>query len=225
MNMKVGLITYQTPHRKTEEVLQKILCKNYHLKIFALPFIHRKPRKVFFSHRPDQSESVLPEALAQKHDISYTACSKDSDIDFSCEVYLILGAGVLSGDCLKGKKIINCHPGIIPSSRGLDSFKWALYMMKPLGVTLHYINEEVDSGEIISVVPTDVYLSDELESLAHRHYQNEIDCLSRFDSFLAEPSNAFEDIEESRAMKRMPYAQEKNLKCLFDSYKRRYGIC
>ena len=100
MNLKVGLITNQTPHRKTEEVLQKILCKNYHLKIFALPFIHRKPRKVFFSHRPDQSESVLPEALAQKHDISYTACSKDSDIDFSCEVYLILGAGVLSGDCL-----------------------------------------------------------------------------------------------------------------------------
>ena len=223
--MKVGLITYQAPHRKTKEVLQKILCKNYHFKIFALPFVARKQRKVFFSHRPDQNKSAPPESLAHKHGISYIACSKDSDIDSSCELYVILGAGVLSGNCLKGKKIINCHPGIIPSSRGLDSFKWAVYRMKPLGVTLHYINEEVDSGEIISVVPTDVYLSDDLESLAHRHYQNEIDCLSRFDSLLATPSNPFEDIEKSRPMKRMPFAKEKNLKRLFDSYKRKYAIC
>ena len=98
--MKIGLITYQAPHRKTEEVLQKILWKNYHFKIFALPFVVRKQRKVFFSHRPDQSKSVPPESLAYKHGIPYIACSKDSDIDSSCEVYVILGAGILSENCI-----------------------------------------------------------------------------------------------------------------------------
>jgi len=222
--MKVGLITYQAPHRKSEEVFHNLLRNNYHLKIFALPFLPRKSRKVYFSHRPEQAEARSPKYLAQKHGITYIDCRKDSDIDFSCELYLILGAGVLSKRCLKGKRIINCHPGIIPSSRGLDSFKWALYMMKPLGVTLHYIDEEVDSGEIISVVSTDVYLSDELECLAHRHYQNEIDCLSRFDDCIAAPSNPFEDIEESKPMMRMPFAKEQELRVLFDSYKQRYGI-
>ncbi len=97
-------------------------------------------------------------------------------------------------------------------------------MMKPLGVTLHYINEEVDSGEIISVVPTTVYLSDELEWLAYRHYQNEIDCLSRFDDFISAPSNFFKNIEESKPMMRMPFAKEKELRILFHGYKQRYGI-
>ena len=96
--------------------------------------------------------------------------------------------------------------------------------MKPLGVTLHYIDEKVDSGEIISVVPTDVYLSDELECLAYRHYQNEIDCLSRFEDSIASPSNPFEHIEGSKPMMRMPFAKELELKVLFDSYKQKYGI-
>ena len=222
--MKVGLITYQAPHRKTEEVLEKVLKNNYQLKIFALPFVPRKQRKVYFSHRPDQREALSPGSLAEKYGISYVVCSKDSDIDCSCELYLILGAGVLSESCLKGKRIINCHPGIIPSSRGLDSFKWALFMMKPLGVTLHYIDEKVDSGEIISVVPTNVYLSDQLECLARRHYQNEIDCLSEFENCLASPSNPFKDIEMSKPMMRMPFAKEQELKIIFDAYKKRYGV-
>ena len=68
-----------------------------------------------------------------------------------------LGAGILSKECVENKKIINSHPGIIPASRGLDSFKWAIYENKPLGVSLHCIDKEVDSGEIISIIPTTVY--------------------------------------------------------------------
>ncbi len=102
--MKVGLITYQAPHRKTEEVLQKILGRDHQLTIFALPFIPRKPRRVFFPHRPDQAEALSPKKLAQKHRISYVACSKDSDIDYSCELYLILGAVFCQKVVLKGKE-------------------------------------------------------------------------------------------------------------------------
>lgn len=208
---------------KTEQVLQRLLQKQLNYKIFALPFTPRKPRETLFAHRPEQSDAVVPEALAKKHDIPYIQCMSDKDIDNSCDIYLILGAGIISGECISGKKIINCHPGIIPACRGLDSFKWALYDMKPLGITLHYIDAAVDAGEIIAVIPTNVYESDSLTTLARRHYENEIDCLSNVTYYLENPVNHFPEIELSESRMRMPIEKERELVRRFSAYTEKYG--
>jgi phosphoribosylglycinamide formyltransferase 1 len=219
----LGLITYHYPHLKTEQVLQRLLHQGFNLKMYALPFTPRKPRETLFSHRPEQTDAVAPQALAEKHKIPYVNCMNDKDIDNSCDVYLILGAGILSPECVQGKKIINAHPGIIPSSRGLDSFKWAIYEMKPLGVTLHFIDAQVDEGEIISVIPTNVYLSDSIMTLARRHYENEIDCLSRFTDFLEKPENPFTNVEKGAPMRRMPFEKESELVLKFSIFTEKYG--
>lgn len=219
----IGLITYHFPHLKTEQVIQRLLHKPYKYKIYALPFVNRPNRKVLFSHRPDQSEAVSPQVIAEAHNIPYIVCESDRDIDNSCDLYLILGAGILSRECVEGKKIINCHPGIIPAVRGLDAFKWAIYEMKPLGVTLHFINEEVDSGEIIAVVPTNVYRTDSISTLARRHYENEIDVLARFDEFLANPVNPFKDIPAGEPKRRMPLEKEMELLKKFPEYVKKFG--
>ncbi len=192
--------------------------------MYALPFKSRKQRGGLFKHRPDQSEAVAPQVLAEKHSIPYIICSNDREIDDTCDIYLILGAGILSADCVSGRRIINCHPGIIPACRGLDSFKWAILEMKPLGVTLHYIDEQVDAGEVISVIPTEVYLTDSLITLARRHYENEIDCLSRWDEFLAAPENDFKSIEAEEPRMRMPLDKERELVRIFPAYTERYGV-
>jgi phosphoribosylglycinamide formyltransferase-1 len=224
MNIKsIGLITYHYPHLKTEQVLQRLLRKSFEYKIFALPFAPRKQRKITFIHRPEQSDAVAPQVLAEKHGISYSKCVNDMDIDDSCDVYLILGAGIVSGKCITGKKIINCHPGIIPACRGLDSFKWTIYDMKPMGVTLHYIDTTVDVGEIISVIPTEVYKTDSLTTLARRHYENEIDCLSNFVECLKDPQNPFRGIEASESTMRMPLEKERELVRRFSDYTERFG--
>lgn len=220
----VGLITYHYPHLKTEQVLQRLLEKGYDFRMYALPFSARKPRETLLSHRPDQSIAVHPEVLAKKHGIPYTVCTDDTDIDDKCDVYLVLGAGVLSAECVTGKKIVNCHPGVIPASRGLDSFKWAIYEMKPLGITLHYIDAEVDAGEIISVTPTNIYTSDNLSILSRRHYENEIDFLSRFDEFLKSKKNPFSDIQVDIARMRMPLEIEAELESKFSEYVLQFGI-
>ncbi len=221
----VGLITYHSPHLKTEQVLQRLLNLDagFEFRMYALPFLQRKPRETLFRHRPEQSDAVAPQTMAEKHGISYALCNTDNDIDDRCDVYIILGAGILSAKCVQGKKIINCHPGIIPASRGLDSFKWAIYEMKPLGITLHYIDAQVDAGEIISVIPTNTYVFDSLTTLARRHYENEIDVLSRFTDFLKKPSNPFQDIDEGEAKKRMPFRQERELASRISEYTDKYG--
>ena len=37
----VGLITYNYPHLKTEQVAQRLLSQSYELKMYALPFTPR----------------------------------------------------------------------------------------------------------------------------------------------------------------------------------------
>ena len=220
---KIGLITYHHPHLKTEQVMNSLLLRGYDLEVFALPFIPRASRGVRFEHRPRQSFAVMAADISVHFGVPYHLCGSDSDIGAHCDLYLVLGAGILSPACVRGKKILNCHPGVIPSSRGLDSFKWALYEMKPLGVTLHYIDENVDAGEIVAVVPTPVYSSDTLETLARRHYENEIRILSDFEYFMANPFNAFPDAQIGRARKRMPLSKEGELSALISGYIAKYG--
>ena len=223
MTTKIGLITYRYPHLKTDQVMHSLLLRGYDLEVFLLPFVPRASRKVMFEHRPRQSCAVDAVDISARFGVPYSFCKSDEDISGNCDLYLVLGAGILSPACVEGKRIINCHPGVIPSSRGLDSFKWALYEMKPIGVTLHYVDEEVDSGEVIAVVPTPVYSSDTFETLARRHYENEVRVLSDFEYFLANPSNAFPDAQMGRARKRMSLAKEEELIALIPNYIARYG--
>jgi len=221
---KIGLITYHFPHLKTEQVLQhlvKMPDNNY--KFFALPYKERKERAVLFPHRPNQIDAVAPEVMADKHKIPYIKCKDDTDIDNSCDLYLILGAGIISSKAIVGKKIINCHPGIIPACRGLDAFKWAIYNMQPLGITLHYIDEKVDAGEIISIVDTNVYQTDSVSTLARRHYENEINCLVNFMEHINNPVNPYKDIEKFESRMRMPIEKEKELARTFEKYIIKYG--
>jgi phosphoribosylglycinamide formyltransferase-1 len=220
----VGLITYHYPHLKTEQVLQTLLHKKLNFKMFALPFTQRKIRETLFIHRPNQVDAIASEVLAEKHSIPYIKCNTDKDIDNSCDVYLVLGAGIISAECINGKKIINCHPGIIPACRGLDSFKWAIYDMKPLGITLHYIDSQIDAGDLISIIPTNIYKTDSLTTLARRHYENEIDCLSNFSEYLEHPQNPFSEIAVAESRMRMPLEKERELVRRFSEYTEIYGI-
>ena len=220
----VGLITWHHPHLKTEQVVHRLIAarRDVALRMYALPY---KPRKRIagFEHRPAQGEAVLPQAMAEKLGIPYVVCSGDGDVDERCDVYLMLGEGGLSAQCVEGKRVIACHPGVIPASRGDDAFKWSIHEMRPLGVTLHYVDAEFGDGEIIAVVPTPVYQSDSLETLARRHYENEIDVLARFAEYLAAPSNPFADVAAGEPKRRMPPRQERSLARRFGEYRALFG--
>lgn len=218
----IGLITYNTNHLKTEQILSRIAGK-YPLKVYALPFVARAPREVLVQHRPVQSVAAHPADLCSACDIPYILVDRDTDIDSGCDLYIITGAGILSSECVRGKRILNCHPGVIPAVRGLDAFKWAIIHQNPIGNTLHYIDEGVDQGEVIAILKTPVYRSDSLESLARRHYEREIDMMCDFEKYLKTPQNDFPDIPEGKSTRRMPYEQEKQLSLAFEKYKQQFA--
>lgn len=66
-------------------------------------------------------------------------------------------------------RILNIHPALLPSFRGINAFKQAIdYGVRWTGTTIHLVDEEVDHGPIIYQVPVCVKENDTYESLKAR---------------------------------------------------------
>lgn len=83
----------------------------------------------------------------------------DSAILEQCQknnVDLIVLAGymrIVSSVLLKAypNRIINIHPSLLPAFKGKDAIKQAYdYGVKVMGVSIHYVNEDLDGGAIIA---------------------------------------------------------------------------
>jgi methionyl-tRNA formyltransferase len=67
--------------------------------------------------------------------------------------YIFLFSGNLISSKVIGKAskgVINIHPGLLPWLRGTDVVKHALLRDLPIGVTSHYIDDGLDTGDIIT---------------------------------------------------------------------------
>ena len=65
--------------------------------------------------------------------------------------------------------IINVHPSLLPKYKGLNAVQQALDSGDTeTGCTVHYVNEELDGGEIIDQMKVPILPDDTLESLTHR---------------------------------------------------------
>jgi phosphoribosylglycinamide formyltransferase-1 len=66
-------------------------------------------------------------------------------------------------------RILNIHPALLPSFRGMDAFSQALaYGVKWTGTTVHIVDEDVDHGPIVYQRPVPILENDTHESLKAR---------------------------------------------------------
>ncbi|MEJ2355744.1 MAG: phosphoribosylglycinamide formyltransferase [candidate division WOR-3 bacterium] len=84
-------------------------------------------------------------------------------------------------------KMINIHPSLLPSFKGLHAQKQALdYGVRFAGATVHFVTGDVDGGPVIlqAVVPvyqddTEEILSDRILKEEHRIYSEAIDLFAK----------------------------------------------
>lgn len=71
-------------------------------------------------------------------------------------------------------KIINIHPALLPSFPGINSAKQALeYGVKYTGVTVHFVDEGVDTGPIILQSIVEIEDGDTEDKLLHKIHEVE----------------------------------------------------
>ncbi|MCE3232704.1 MAG: phosphoribosylglycinamide formyltransferase [Rickettsiaceae bacterium] len=71
-------------------------------------------------------------------------------------------------------KLINIHPSLLPSFKGIDGQKQALEAgVKLAGCTVHFVRKEMDAGPIIVQAAVPVLSSDTVESLSARILEKE----------------------------------------------------
>lgn len=71
--------------------------------------------------------------------------------------------------------IVNLHPAYLPYNRGWHTPSWAILDQTPYGATLHFMNEEIDSGEIIARKEIDIRPEDTADSLYSRVMDVEVE--------------------------------------------------
>ena len=71
-------------------------------------------------------------------------------------------------------RIINIHPSLLPAFKGLAAPRQALeYGVRFSGASVHFVDEDLDTGPIISQAVVPLFAQDNEESLAERILQKE----------------------------------------------------
>lgn len=62
---------------------------------------------------------------------------------------------------------LNAHPGLLPHVRGSASVAWSIYYDIPIGCTCHFIDADIDTGDIVGQRTLPVHRGDTYEKLVH----------------------------------------------------------
>ena len=107
------------------------------------------------------------------HDAEIIAILESHGVDLVCLAgYMRL----LSSDFVRAfpNRIVNIHPSLLPSFPGLDAQRQALdHGVKITGCTVHFVNEDLDSGPIILQRAVEIMDDDTVDSLSERILEQE----------------------------------------------------
>lgn len=213
---KINVIAYDTPHRKTQDVLFGLKARGYeNVCVHSIKFVERENNfKPLIKHRPDYLYDVFTRQLARRLGYEYKEGSNRTE-----DLFLIAGCGILPSHFVEKNTVINSHPAYLPFCRGLDALKWAIWYGHPVGVTTHKACSEADSGELVKQEFINPNSNDSFYSFAMRQYALEIKLLL----------DSIEDLEEDKPKvilevrgelnRRMPHRIERYLEQRFEELK------
>lgn len=222
---KIGIITYDIPHKKTYDTICLLKARGYeNIIIYAVDFHYKKSFKPLYEHRPILLEQIKNlEKFCKNMKVEYKKLNSLKEIDLKEKgKILVCGAGIIPKEVIEKYYLINAHPGYIPEVRGLDALKWAIIEEKKIGVTTHLLGDEVDAGYIIERKIISLYKNDTFHSLAQRVYDTEICML--VDSLEKKLEKLkYVPAEKNELHRRMPKDIEINLLEKFEELKNKIG--
>lgn len=168
------------------------------------PWSHRSFEKLikkknlsisFICARFDRNDEIL-RAYAKTHGIPFFIHKNINDLDFlernevkSCDLFVSMSFNqIFRKKTFETPPLgtINCHAGKLPYYRGRNILNWVLINDETeFGITVHYVDEGIDTGDIINQVTYQITDIDDYSSLLEKAYIGCADLLSKtVDDFL-----------------------------------------
>ncbi len=170
----IYLLTYDRPHRKTQELLMRYALRGIRPTIVEIPWIDRKVRQPLYDL--GVGEALESDGWGELADL-IAGGEKISEELPTDGRYVIGGAQLLPDWFVEKYFVLNAHPGWLPEVRGLDSLKWAIYHNQPIGVTVHRIDKKIDLGKWIVRGEVPLSPTDTIHSIARRQHELCLDSL------------------------------------------------
>ena len=103
---------------------------------------------------PFKRNERIIEKLLEKHEIEINDQEINLRYLIDNKIEFIISNGyapIIKSDVLKdyAKKIINIHPAYLPDGRGIYPNFWSFFEKYPKVATIHYIDENIDTGDIL----------------------------------------------------------------------------
>ena len=93
---------------------------------------------------------------------------------FDCDIFISMSFNqIFKRAAISTPKlgIINCHAGLLPFYRGRNVLNWVLINDEPqFGITVHHVDEGIDTGDIIKQKAFQITDQDDYASLLNRSY-------------------------------------------------------
>lgn len=174
MTDKIIILTYDAPHRKTQDILSRLFVEGIDVNVIGIKWVKRIGKLSCYNLKLKPLK-YHPKELCKKYGFTYSCTSSFNDLNLKDKVIIIAGSGLLQKKTVESNIIVNIHPGLLPTTRGLDSVKWAIYNNEHLGVTAHIIDEDIDLGRLIKQEKVNLTIFDSLHSIASKIYEAEIE--------------------------------------------------
>jgi len=191
---KFALFTYDFPHLRTQEFMQRLHILGHECIVYAAPWrelpIAPQSERIFL-----RRQSLLqPETIARAYGWIYNVAEHNDladplsgltldpkGADYMGFFYfgIIAGARILSEEliALFGEGIINFHTGLLPLLRGLDTPLWAIMDNQPPYITAHWIDSQTDAGRFICTQQVPLYPDDTLVDFNERLFEMQLSLL------------------------------------------------
>jgi methionyl-tRNA formyltransferase len=77
------------------------------------------------------------------------------------------GGGIIKPEVINAVngRILNAHQGPLPEVRGMNACEWAILLNHPQEVTIHLIDQGIDTGKIVTTRTFSIQKEDDIESL------------------------------------------------------------
>lgn len=120
-------------------------------------------------------DSITDLSGSYHFDILYSDNINSSDVvtslkKLNLDILIYCSGGILRWPLIITPKIgvLNAHMGLLPKYRGMNVLEWSLFYDDAIGVTIHFIDEGIDTGGILISKKLSIERDDTIEKLRQK---------------------------------------------------------